>query len=274
MKRFALIGTPVSHSKSPALFQAAYGGKYSYNLIESDNFDSAYAEFLNGYDGINVTSPFKEKAYLAADLESKECRLTGAANTLVKTPQGIKAYNTDIDGVLYTLGKAVGCRHYPDGANVLIVGCGGAGKSAAYAVSRLSVIRTGRITVMNRDLSKAEKLATLLCSTGMDATSAGTDRFREHFKEADCIIYTIPARLPDIDRLDTHDFSPRHAGKIIIEANYRQPSFTAETLSELRKQDNGLVYCGGEKWLLHQAVRAYRIFTQEAPDIMEMNKVL
>ena len=62
MKKFGLIGHPIAHSLSPALFKAGYDGRYPYELIETSEFDEAYQRFLDGYDGINVTAPFKELA--------------------------------------------------------------------------------------------------------------------------------------------------------------------------------------------------------------------
>ena len=63
MKKYGLIGNPISTSKSPALFNAGYSGKYVYDLIEESDFDTAYGRFLDGYEGINVTAPFKEQAF-------------------------------------------------------------------------------------------------------------------------------------------------------------------------------------------------------------------
>lgn len=99
MKRFGLIGHPIAHSLSPALFKAGYDGKYPYELIETADFEEAYSRFLNGYEGINVTAPFKELAYSKADILSDECRIIRATNLLVRTPEGIKAYNSDYLGV-------------------------------------------------------------------------------------------------------------------------------------------------------------------------------
>lgn len=91
MKRFGLIGHPIAHSLSPALFKAGFDGRYPYDLIETDDFEEAYERFMKDYDGINVTAPFKELAVRKADILSEECRRIGAANILIKTPDGIKA---------------------------------------------------------------------------------------------------------------------------------------------------------------------------------------
>jgi hypothetical protein len=97
--KFGLIGHPIGHSLSPALFKAGYDGKYTYDLIETPDFEEAYQRFLNDYDGINVTAPFKELAIRKADILSEECKAIGATNLLIKTPEGIKAYNSDFLGV-------------------------------------------------------------------------------------------------------------------------------------------------------------------------------
>ena len=105
--KFGLIGHPIAHSLSPALFKAGYDGRYPYDLIETPDFEEAYQRFLYDYDGINVTAPFKELAVQKADILSEECRIIGATNLLVKTTEGIKAYNSDYLGVRLWLSGAV-----------------------------------------------------------------------------------------------------------------------------------------------------------------------
>ena len=100
MKRFGLIGHPVAGSFSPKLFEAAYGGRYPYDLLEGADFGVSWKRFLDSYDGINITAPFKEDAFRAVDTLSDNARLCGAVNLAVKTPDGIVGYNTDVDGVI------------------------------------------------------------------------------------------------------------------------------------------------------------------------------
>ncbi|MBR1959386.1 MAG: hypothetical protein IKA34_02310, partial [Bacteroidales bacterium] len=71
--KFGLIGHPIAHSLSPALFKAGYDSRYPYQLIEGADFEDSYRRFLEGYDGINVTAPFKEPAFAKADILSPEC---------------------------------------------------------------------------------------------------------------------------------------------------------------------------------------------------------
>ena len=136
--RFGLIGHPIAHSLSPALFKAGYEGRYPYELIEGEDFEESYRKFLEEYDGINVTAPFKELAFAKADILSPECESVGATNLLVKTPLGVKAFNSDFLGVRMWL-EEVAAEVLTEKISVLIVGLGGAGKAAAAAAESLGM---------------------------------------------------------------------------------------------------------------------------------------
>ena len=151
MKRFGLIGHPIASSLSPGLFKAAYGGKYPYDLIQGEDFEESYQKFLDSSDGINVTAPFKEDAYAKADIVSEECRLAKATNLLVKTPEGVKAYNSDLLGVRLWLQERRLFFNPDETLTVLIVGCGGAGKAAAAAAASIGM----KTVLMNRNPERA-----------------------------------------------------------------------------------------------------------------------
>lgn len=190
MKRFGLIGHPLGHSLSPALFEAAYGGRYPYDLIDGPDFDAAYSRFLESYDGVNVTMPFKEQAFLKADIASPECRAIGAANILVKDGNGlVHAHNSDFLAV-----KAL----IPDDAEtVLIVGFGGAGR-AAYEAAR---------------------------SLGKDVTVVNRTKYFEEIVDFDVIIGkhysiivdTLPVPAPQLGLVESDYF---------LEANYLDPAYS------------------------------------------------
>ena len=288
--KFGLIGHPIGHSLSPALFKAGYDGRYPYELIETPDFEEAYQRFLEGYDGINVTAPFKELAIRKADILSEECRLIGATNLLVKTQEGIKAYNSDFLGVRLWLSRVVqGVESvlppWPQGpvsdqqtvrgtfaANsatklrkgffsghqiprVLIVGLGGAGKAAVQAARSLGY----EVTLMNR--------------TQYTDDIKPLSEFRKAFKAADIIIYNLPVRLPELDHLGHEDFiegKPKH----ILEANYRNPSFDNSLIHRMKELNPDITYTEGRTWLLLQALTGYEIFTGEKPDLTKMTACL
>ena len=250
--KFGLIGHPIGHSLSPSVFKAGYNGRYQYDLIETPDFEEAYSIFLQGYDGINVTAPFKEAALKKADIISEECRLTGATNLLVKTPEGVKAYNSDYRGVKVLLSEI---SERLKETTVLIVGLGGAGK-ATFAASQTLGHRT---IPMNR--------------TQYSPEVKPLSEFREEFRKADIIIYNLPIRIPEIDHLTEEDFRPGH-DKIILEANYRNPSFDDAFLQKMQEANPKAHYIHGKEWLLQQAVTGYEIFTGEAPDCVAMKAVI
>lgn len=83
--------------------------------------------------------------------------------------------------------------------------------------------------------------------------------------------------IPELSGLTRQDIKGsmfRNKTKIIIEANYKDPAFTAELLDMLKGVNPEIVYVGGREWLLHQAIGAYSVFTGEEPNIEEMRKVL
>jgi shikimate 5-dehydrogenase len=131
MKRFGLIGHPVAGSFSPRLFEAAYGGRYPYDLIEGADFGVSWQRFLDDYAGINITAPFKEFAFRAVDALSDDARLCGAVNLAVNTPAGIVGYNTDVDGVVLAVREA--CRQAGLACGEAALGAAGSGATAAGA---------------------------------------------------------------------------------------------------------------------------------------------
>ena len=258
MRKFGLIGHPREHSLSPALFKAGYGGRYTYDLIETPDFEEAYQRFLDGYDGINVTAPFKELAIRKADILSEECKAIGATNLLVKTSEGIKAYNSDYLGVrlwIEKISRLASLARNDKMPTILIVGLGGAGKASAEAARSLGC----EVTVINRT-QYSEEVRPL-------------SSFKEEFIKADIIIYNLPVRINEIDELTPDDLSDC-GKKIILEANYRNPSFDIALIENWRKINPGIEFIDGRAWLLAQAITGYELFTGEVPDNEAMKKIL
>ena len=161
--RAGLAGFPVSHSLSPRLFAAAAsqcGIDCTYELLpcDEDSFSGCLASCSEqGFQGINVTTPHKERAYECADMYSEEARLTGNANLLQFSDEGILAANTDVGGFSRALTEIHGFD--PSGKQAVILGSGSVARSVLLALSRLkcaSVLVAGR---------NAESLAELAADT-------------------------------------------------------------------------------------------------------------
>ena len=279
MSKFGLIGHPIAHSLSPALFKAAYGGQHTYDLIEGEDFEKSYERFINEYDAINVTAPFKELAFRKAD-NGRQCEAIGAANILKKDDCDlfVTAYNSDIEGVTGAFREA-GAEVCPNSRKALVVGCGGAAMAAIFAVW----CELGYDTVIiNRNLEKAQKFADKLngmklCARGLSA--AGMESFEKHFLEADIIVYTLPLAVPALLNLSRKALRgggifKRRQRKFILEANYKDPALTADVTGRMSRINPDITFISGKEWLLHQAVGAYRHFGLPDPDIEAMRKVI
>ena len=157
---YAVIGNPVSHSKSPWIhseFARATGQDMEYLRIEAspDGFARAVDEFRNAKgQGANVTLPFKEAAYRYCDEVSPGARLAGAVNTLVFSATGTKGENTDGTGLLRDLTVNLGFS--VRGRAVLLLGAGGAARGV---LGPLAEAGAARIVIANRTVAKAIELA-------------------------------------------------------------------------------------------------------------------
>lgn len=281
MKRFGLIGDPIAHSLSPLLFNAGYAGECIYELIEGEDFETSWNKFLESYDGINVTAPFKEKAWAKADILSDECRLIGASNLIVKTPEGTKAFNSDYLGVRKWLEEAVLSQEQVSGTpqervSAAVIGCGGAGKAAAAA----SALMGFRTVLVNRDMSKAQAIVenhSRFAASYPGAVPASLEivpisDVLDVFRSCDIILYNLPVSLPELSLLPEALADGR--GRIFLEANYRNPSFDEELRERVTTANPLVRFTDGKVWLLYQAVTGYEIFTGKVPDLEKMSESL
>ncbi len=152
---YGILGNPALHSVGPVFHNGAFevlGKNAVYVPFETADPDAFWSAFSGEVRGLSVTTPFKRKVMEFVKKVSSDARAIGAANTLVKTRGGFTAHNTDFEGVRLPLLEKLGSLK---GKSVLILGAGGAGAAALYAV-----IREGaRALVCNRTEAKAEKLA-------------------------------------------------------------------------------------------------------------------
>lgn len=159
--RYAVIGHPVAHSKSPwihAEFARQTRQDIDYARIEAplDGFERTVDEFrAAGGRGANVTLPFKEQAYLyCKDAVADRARPVGVVNTLVFEDGKVRGDNTDGVGLLRDLTVNLGRKLA--GARVLLMGAGGAARGV---LAPLLQAGPSRLVVANRTAEKARALA-------------------------------------------------------------------------------------------------------------------
>jgi len=156
--KYAVIGNPIAHSKSPqihAAFAKQTNQDISYEAILAplDGFEAIVRDLIaKGYKGANVTVPFKFDAFkLRSQVGAKSNVLVaGAVNTLTFNQDGIIKDNTDGYGLVSDIEKSLNCQIL--NKRVLLIGAGGA---AAGVLPPLLEKKPKLLTIVNRNLEKA-----------------------------------------------------------------------------------------------------------------------
>jgi len=161
MKKFAVIGSPISHSLSPqihSLFAEQAQIEITYDKIEiiESNFNSKVNQlFEDGYSGLNVTLPLKQKAFNYADKKSEEALLAESVNTLFLKDSSVCGETTDGHGLLLDLqSKGIELK----GSNVVILGAGG---SARAVIPSLLSSNLNSLSIANRTSKKAAEIVNI-----------------------------------------------------------------------------------------------------------------
>lgn len=193
--RYAVIGNPVAHSRSPAIhamFAAQTGQAIDYGRLPAplDGFVDTVARFrADGGAGLNVTVPFKREASALARTLSDRARAAGAVNTLRFGPgEAIHGDNTDGVGLLRDVARA----GLPlTGARVLLLGAGGAARGV---IGPLLDAGVERLTVANRTASTARELVEAFGDARLSARTLDAGLRGERF---DLIVNATSAGLSD-----------------------------------------------------------------------------
>lgn len=247
MAKCGLIGNPITHSKSPALFRAAYGeGSHTYTLIEAPTCREAMQRFRDeGFTGINVTSPFKDEVMEYISLPDRISALLGSANTVISSEGKLHSYNTDYYGVKETLAPLIG----ENAPKALVIGAGGAGKAAALAAVDMGM----EVYFANRSSGAAAPFARKI-----GAEYVPLEMIPALLPQTDIIIYNLSMAIEPLRGVSLD-------GKIVFEANYAHPNLS---------NSNARQYIDGRHWLYNQAIPAFRLFTGEEPCTDAMRQVM
>jgi shikimate dehydrogenase len=157
--KYAVIGHPVSHSKSPLIhrmFAEQTGQNMSYEAIEAplDGFANIVQRLRDeGYKGCNITVPFKHEAFKLANEHSLSAKAAHAVNTILFHDGIILGDNTDGVGLVTDIEQNL--KYKLRLKHVLLMGAGG----AAYGVIWPLFNAGASIVITNRNMDKADKLA-------------------------------------------------------------------------------------------------------------------
>jgi shikimate dehydrogenase len=247
-RKAAVLGSPIAHSKSPQLHLAAYRAlgldDWTYDRIEcgAEELPGVVGGFGPEWVGVSVTAPGKFAALRFADEHTERADQVGSANTLVRTPRGWRADNTDVDGVAGAIGSASG--------QALVCGSGGTAPAAVVGLAQLGV---SGITVVARNPDKAARLVDLGTRIGVATRFCGLDggELADEVAAAEVLVSTIPA-----------DVAARYAGAfatipVLLDAVYDPwPTPLAAAVAAA-----GGRVINGVQMLLHQAFAQVEQFT-------------
>lgn len=158
--RYALVGHPVAHSRSPLihqLFARQTGERLTYELIDASpaEFETAVRDFAAaGGRGMNVTVPHKEAAFALADRHGEEAAAARAVNTLTFEEESVRGDNTD--GIGFIRDVTVNWVEPIENRRVLVLGAGGAARGI---LGPLLTAGPAELVLANRTVERAERLA-------------------------------------------------------------------------------------------------------------------
>ncbi|PHQ24927.1 shikimate dehydrogenase [Marinobacter guineae] len=259
---YAVVGNPISHSKSPrihSLFACQTGEAMEYTAIQAplDDFPGTVRQFFErGGKGLNVTVPFKEEAWKLADRRTERAEKAGAANTLYLDVDGVlTADNTDGCGIVRDLVSNHGVRL--GSARVLVLGAGGAVRGV---LGPILAERPMVLTIANRTVARAEALVELFTPVAGAArlSACGFEQPREPF---DLIINGTSASLQG----DLPPLSPGVIGEqtVVYDMMY---SLQTTTFNQWALDQGAKTVYDGLGMLVEQAAESFRIWRGVSPE--------
>ncbi len=269
-KKLAVIGDPISHSKSPVMQQAAIralklSATYQALLIPTGKISQIKKYQKEGFTGFNITIPHKQAVVPYCDRLTPTAKAVGAVNTFYKSGNIWKGENTDVQGFINALKEV---RPIQKSQTVLVFGAGGASLAIVYAFLKLKV---KKIYLCNRTGSRAMRIKKLFKSARIEVIAWNSQTIQECMASVDWVVNTTALGLGKLKK-----FSPLPAGvlfrknQVAIDLVYTsQPTpFLKQAQKAGAKTQNGL------PMLLHQGALSFQIFLKKKPPLSEMRKAL
>lgn len=257
-----LIGNPVEHTQSPVIHntlaqEMGINMTYVPFFVDNGQLETAVkGAFGLNLLGMNVTVPYKKDVIAYLDEIDSLAKKIGAVNTLVRTDNGYKGYNTDITGLLRAM-KSDGVSIKDE--EIIILGAGGVGRAVTYMCAANGA---RRIYLLNRDDAKAEAVAAEVkreigTDTVMPMALSDYKKILTGTENRYVVIQCTSVGLaPDIDKVVIADSDFYHYIKYGYDLIYA-PWETK--FMELVRANGGLAY-NGLKMLLYQGIDAFELW--------------
>ena len=256
MKKYLVIGNPITHSLSPELHnywlrENSINGTYNKEQLNENDLKEFFLKIKkNEINGANITVPFKKDVISYVDQLSLEAEKTQSVNTVYLKNDKIIGHNTDIDGFELAIKDA---NYDVEGKKILILGAGGVVPSIIFALYKMRVLS---VTISNRTKTKAENLKSLFNDLKIIDWGKASS--------SDMIINATSIGLKKEDKLNL-DFSKIGKNKFFYDVIYNPK----ETNFLKKGKDLGNKTENGKKMFIYQAAKSFKIWHGIEPKINE-----
>lgn len=261
-----VIGSPIRHSLSPAIFNAAFASAgLDWAYLAFDVPDGAAGHAMAAVrslsiEGVSVTMPHKAAVLASLDTMSDDVAALGAANCVSRRGSALHGDNTDGPGFMDALRIDEGID--VDGQRVAVVGAGGAGRAVARALAEAGAV----VTILNRSADAAA----LAASVAGPSARVGTPG---DLADAAVVVNATPLGMGVVVSTTgapeplPFDVALLGAGQIVVDLIYHP----VHTPLLLAARSQGLRSVNGVGMLVHQAAHAFRHWTSEEPPLEAMS---
>jgi shikimate dehydrogenase len=261
------MGTPIRHSLSPTIFNAAFGAAgldWAYLAFEVPEGAAGLAMAgvrALGLEGMSVTMPHKSAVLDALDRVSEDAAALGAVNCITRRGGLLHGDNTDGQGFVDSLRIDEGIE--VSGMRCAVVGAGGAGRAVARALAQAGA---GSVTVVNRSPEPAQRAVALTGRPGRVGT-------HDDLEDAEIVVNATPLGMGVlVTTAGDHEPLPFDVGRlgpgqVVVDLVYH-PAVTPLVAAA---RQHGLRTVNGLGMLIHQAAHAFRLWTSEEPPLEAMS---
>lgn len=270
--RLGLIGDNIASSQSPRLHEIAgrlSGLKVTYERLvpprRGQTFEEVFdACIADGFTGINVTYPYKERVVARLTVPDPAIAAVGACNTVLFASNPPRGFNTDFTGFVAAFRNSFGAGTQP--GRVAMIGAGGVGKAVAFGLAQLGC---RQIRLFDRDQARADGLAQSVRKAAEGLTVDVCASAEEATDAADGLINCTPVGMVGYPGSAVPDGALKTA-RWAFDAVYTP----VDTQFLVAARSDGLAIMSGYELFFYQGVDAFRLFTGEEVDQQALRRQL